>query len=209
MATLRTACVLAAAIGYSSAFAVTLGTIGPVYPISEPHFLEQLLAKLRDKEKTGELRRLEQEARERATASVMNPQAVEGIKVVRFPRTFYVDPTFTLDHNITDQNGRVLFPAGTRKNPLEVVPLSKQLLFFDGRDKAQQAIARDLITRNRGRIKPILVGGSYIELMRAWKVPLYFDQRGTLTRRLGITGVPAVVSQEGMRLRIDEVAVTQ
>ena len=138
---------------------------------------------------------------------MMNPPPVPGLKTVRFPRTFYVDQTFTLERKVTDPQGHVLFAAGTRTNPLEVVSLSKQLLFFDGRDKAQQAVARDLIAKHRGRIKPILVGGSYIELMRAWKVPLYFDQRGTLTRRLGITGVPAVVSQEGLRLRIDEVAV--
>ena len=198
---------MATALACSSAAAVSLGVIGPTYPISEPHFLEQLLARLREKEKSGELARLERQARERATASVMSPLPVEGLRTVRFPRTFFVDPTFTLERNITDQQGHVLFAAGTRKNPLEVVPLSRRLLFFDGRDKAQQAVALDLITRNRGRIKLILVAGSYIELMRAWKVPLYYDQRGTLVRRLGITSVPAVVSQEGLRLRVDEVAV--
>ena len=31
------------------------------------------------------------------------------------------------------------------------------------------------------------------------------DQEGVLVRKLGITGVPAIVSQEGSRLRIDEV----
>lgn len=195
------------AFACSSAAAVSLGVIGPTYPISEPHFLEQLLARLREKEQSGELARAQREALDRATASVMNPRPVEGLRTVRFPRTFYVDPTFTLDRNITDQQGRVLFPTGTRKNPLEVVSLSRRLLFFDGRDKAQQALARDLIARNRGRIKPILVAGSYIELMRGWKVPLYYDQQGTLVRRLGITSVPAVVSQEGLRLRVDEVAV--
>ena len=41
----------------------------------------------------------------------------------------------------------------------------------------------------------------------AWKTPVYYDQEGTLVRKLGITGVPAIVSQEGSRLRIDEVTV--
>ena len=54
---------------------------------------------------------------------------------------------------------------------------------------------------------PILVGGSYIDLMKAWNTPVYYDQEGTLVRKLGITGVPAIVSQEGSRLRIDEVTV--
>jgi conjugal transfer pilus assembly protein TraW len=40
--------------------------------------------------------------------------------------------------------------------------------------------------------------------MKAWRTPVYYDQQGVLTRRLGIKQVPAIVSQEGQRLRIDE-----
>ena len=41
------------AVACSCAWAVSLGTIGPTYPITEPHFLEQLMARLREKEKSG------------------------------------------------------------------------------------------------------------------------------------------------------------
>ena len=124
------------------------------------------------------------------------------------PRTFYIDPSFTLDRNIVDASGRLLFAAGTRKNPLEVVSLSRHLLFFDARDPRQVGRARQLIALYQGRVKPILVGGSYLDLMQSWHVPVYYDQQGLLTRRLGITQVPALVSQEGLRLRIDELAVS-
>ena len=39
------------------------------------------------------------------------------------------------------------------------------------------------------------------------RVPVYYDQNGTLTRQLGIAQVPALVSQEGLRLRIDELVL--
>ena len=55
--------------------------------------------------------------------------------------------------------------------------------------------------------RSILVGGSYLDLMKSWRMPVYFDQQGLLTRRLGITQVPALVSQEGLRLRIDELEI--
>jgi hypothetical protein len=35
--------------------------------------------------------------------------------------------------------------------------------------------------------------------MRVWRVPVYYDQQGTLTRRFGIRQVPALVSQDGQR----------
>ena len=187
--------------------AVDLGTIGPTYEIGEPHLLAFIEQRLREKERSGELQRLAEAARARGMETVRHPQPVEGLRTTERPRTFYVDPSFTLDRNITDPQGRLMFAAGTRKNPLEVVSLSRHLLFFDARDPRQVKYARELSGRYAGRVKPILTGGSYLDLMKAWRVPVYYDQSGTLTRRFGIRQVPALVSQDGLRLRIDELGL--
>jgi conjugal transfer pilus assembly protein TraW len=187
--------------------AVDLGTIGPTYEIGEPHLLAFIEQRLREKERSGELQRLAEAARARGIDTVRQPPPVEGLRTTERPRTFYIDPSFTLDRNITDPQGRLMFAAGTRKNPLEVVSLSRHLLFFDARDPRQVKHARELSGRYAGRIKPILTGGSYLDLMKAWRVPVYYDQAGTLTRRFGIRQVPALVSQDGLRLRIDELGL--
>lgn len=198
---------LALLLGVSAAPAVDLGVIGPTYGISEPHLLNFIEQRLREKERSGELQRLMQEAQARGIESVRRPAAVPGLRATETARTFYVDPSFTLDRNIVDAQGRLMFAAGLRKNPLDVVSLSKQLLFFDARDSRQVTRARELMARYEGKVKPILTGGSYLDLMKAWRVPVYFDQQGSLTRRFGIRQVPALVSQEGLRLRVDEVAL--
>lgn len=195
--------------GTSWAYATDLGVIGPSYEISEPHLLKMIEQRLREKERTGELKRLEDEAKARGVEAVTNPTPVPGIRTTQAARTFYMDPSFTLDRNILDAQGRLLFPAGTRKNPLEIVSLSKHLLFFDARDGRQVSRARELLATYQGRVKPILTGGSYLDLMKSWRIPVYYDQQGLLTRRFGIHQVPALVSQEGQRLRIDELEVTK
>jgi len=187
--------------------ATNLGTIGPTYPVAEKNLLDVIMARLRAKEASGELKRHEQEARDRAAYAVNNPRPVDGLRRAQAARTFYFDPSFTLQSNVVDSTGAVLFPAGTRKNPLEVVSLSKHLLFFDARDPGQVARARELIEHYQGKVKPILVGGSYLDLMKRWNKPVFYDQDGTLVRKFGIAAVPAIVSQEGQRLRIDEVPV--
>ena len=200
--------VLGLMLGAAGARAMDLGVIGPTYEISEPHLLQMIEQRLREKERSGELGRLEAEARKRSIATVKNPPPVTGLRATDAVRTFYFDPSFTLDRNILGPQGELLFAAGTRKNPLEVVSLSRHLLFFDARDPRQVGRARQLIALYQGRVKPILVGGSYLNLMQSWHLPVYYDQQGLLTRRLGITQVPALVSQDGLRLRIDELAVS-
>ena len=196
--------VLGLMLGATGARAMDLGVIGPTYEISEPHLLQMIEQRLRAKERSGELGRLEAQVRERGIATVKNPPPVTGLRATETVRTFYFDPSFTLDRNILGPQGELLFAAGTRKNPLEVVSLSRHLLFFDARDPRQVGRARQLIALYQGRVKPILVGGAYLDLMQSWHLPVYYDQQGLLTTRLGIRQVPALVTQDGRRLRIDE-----
>jgi len=194
-------------LAMSLAYALDAGVIGPTYEIAEPHLLKFIEARLRQKEASGELRRLQEEARKRGIDAVRHPEPVAGLSTTQAKRSFYFDPTYTLDHNVQDAQGRLMFAAGTRANPLDIVSLSRRLLFFDARDPRQVAQARRLIAQYDGRVKPVLTGGSYLDLMQAWQLPVYYDQLGLLTRRLGIRQVPALVSQEGKRLRIDELEV--
>jgi conjugal transfer pilus assembly protein TraW len=190
-----------------AAYATDLGTLGPTYDIVEPHLLQMIEQRLREKERSGELARVEQEARNRGIDSVRQPLAIAGLRTTQVPRTIFYDPTYTLDRNILGAKGELLFAAGTKANPLDVVTLSRRLLFFDARDARQVRRARELIALYEGKVKPILTGGSYLDLMSSWRIPVYYDQQGLLTRRLGISQVPALVSQEGRRLRIDEMEV--
>lgn len=198
---------LGVALAAASAYATDLGVLGPTYGIAEPHLLDFIQQRLRDQERSGELQRLMREAQARGIDAVKHPSPVPDLRATETARSFHVDPSFTLDRHIVDAQGRLLFPAGTRTNPLDVVSLSRQLLFFDARDSRQLARARELITRYEGQLKPILTGGSYLELMKAWQRPVYFDQEGMLVRRFGIRQLPALVSQDGRRLRVDELAL--
>jgi conjugal transfer pilus assembly protein TraW len=200
-------CAALASLANTTARCEALGAIGPTYPVAEQHLLDFITERLKEKERSGEIKRLQEQARARATATVNNPTPVPGLRRTESARTFYFDPSVTLPQNVLDDTGHVLYAAGTVKNPLDVIAMSKHLLFFDGRDPRQVKRARELIDVYHGRVKPILVGGSYMQLMKSWQIPVFYDQEGLLVRKLGIAAVPAIVSQEGKRLRIDELVV--
>jgi conjugal transfer pilus assembly protein TraW len=129
---------------------------------------------------------------------------VAGLARTRQPRRFHHDPSIVVQEAIRDADGRVIVPPGTVVNPLDTVTLSQALLFIDARDREQVARARKLIDERQGKVKVILTGGSYLDLMRRWQRPVFYDQQGNLTTKLGIRQVPALVTQDGRRLRIDE-----
>lgn len=197
---------LAAAILAASPIATAehVGVIGPVYEIAEPNLLDVILAKLRDAQSSGVLASLQQDAQRNAKRAIEDPAPVASVTRTTQARTFFHDPSIVVPYAITDAEGKVIVAPGTRVNPLDTVSLSKTLLFFDARDVHQVKRARSLLDQQQGKVKLILTGGSYLELMRRWQVPVFYDQNGALVAKLGIQHVPAMVSQDGRRLRIDE-----
>ncbi|WP_022978944.1 type-F conjugative transfer system protein TraW [Ideonella sp. B508-1] len=188
-----------------SAQAEELGQIGPVYPIGEESALDTILARLKEKERTGELKRIQQEAIKRSVASAKNPKPVEGLTTVHERSQRLIDPTVTYSRAVTTDDGQIVVPAGAKINPLLVTSLSKRLVFFDGRDKAQAEAVRKMVAKGGTKVKPILVAGSWFDTSKAWKTQVYYDQQGKLSQRFGIRAVPSVISQQGAMLLVEEV----
>ncbi len=188
-------------------FAQDLGVVGPVYPIVEQDMLLTIEQRLKEMEESGELARIEEDAKARYKAYVERPEGVH-LPRAKKNRTYYVDPRLTVPYYIRDHEGRIIHPAGTTVNPLDYITLSKQLLFFDGDDPVQVKWARSMIDRDPLRVKPILTNGPVLALMKKWQLRLYFDQRGKLVERFGILGVPAVVIQDEHWLKVVEYSLS-
>src|SRR5438046_5554439 len=82
-----------------------LGTVGETYALAEPHLLNFIGESLREKEKSGELAKLEEQAKRGVIDSIRNPQPLPGLRPTRTARTFYFDPSIKVEQNITDDKG--------------------------------------------------------------------------------------------------------
>ena len=193
------ACVLALAAG--TATAKDLGVHGAVWSIEEPDLLREIEGRLQEMENTGEADRMRREAVERARERVEAPPRVAGVTPARFLRIRRFDPTVTVEQDIRTAEGTLVAARGTRVNPLEKHPLTRELLFIDGTRPVEVdwAIARE---------KPsviVLLAGRPLDLARAHGRAFFFDQGGRLARRLGVVATPSLVTAAGTSLRITEV----
>lgn len=183
--------------------ATHLGTIAEVFPIAEDDALTYIASQLNARAASGQLARDQAALRAQVSARALNPAPVAGLRRTTQEVVRYYDPTIRVAADIRDANGALLIARGTRANPFDQLSLSKRVLFFDGRDAAQVAwAARELA---QGPALPILVAGEFAPLMRRFGQRVYFDQGGAMVRQLGIEQVPARITQDGKRLRIDEV----
>ena len=154
--------------------------------------------------KNGELAAYQNQYKQKIINEIEHPKPIPGISATATASVHYFDPSMTTERDITDQTGKILFPRGTHVNPLDYLGWNTYLLFADGRDEKQLAFCKKLIAASDHPVKLVLVAGEPLGLMRKWKIQVYYDQGGALTKRFAITQVPAIIRQEGKRLRIDE-----
>lgn len=195
---------LFASLAANAAAAENLGVIGKTYAIAEADLLAVIQEHLEGMAADGRLARTEEDLKVRAEAYVKRPPGKHLPRAVE-PRVYYHDPSITMTHDLSDHQGQIIHPAGTTINPLDYVSLTTPLVFFDGDDETQVRWVRALLGPAPDRYVVLMTNGPVIERMQAWQIRLYFDQHGRHTERLGIRALPAVVRQEGARLRIDEI----
>ena len=175
------------------------GTVGTTFPIHEQNLLDYLRERLmyanaNDKDLQG----FYQQQR----LALVEPKEL-GLPNAKENRVFFYDPTVTSWQEVKDDEGNVIVKRGEQYNPLDTRVFPCTFLFFD----ATQAAHVEWAKTQMGMW--ILVKGSPIKLEEKEGVRVYFDQFGYLTKRFGIQAIPAKVSQEGNRLKVEEFALEE
>ncbi len=189
------------------AAAKDLGVRGATWPVAEPDLLERIEARLTEMQQSGELARLEDEARARARRRLEEPKPIPGIAPARELRSRPFDPAIVVAQDIRTPDGILIAAAGTRIDPLERVGLTRDLIFIDGRREAEIAWALERMRSGDRPAKIVLLAGRPLDLMRHHRRPFFFDTGGRLAARFGIAATPTLVEQVGSRLRLTEIPV--
>ena len=164
------AVLLAALLPVSSgAGADDLGVVGPTYEIVERDALELITSKLKHMEQSGELAKYQEDYKNKVVNSIEHPRPLTGFKSTDTASTHYYDPTIVTEKDIVDATGKLIYPRGTRVNPLDYVGWNTYLLFVDGRDEKQLEFTKKIVVTSDRPVKVVLVAGEPMALMRKWK----------------------------------------
>ena len=188
----------------NTSYAKDFGVVGHSYEIIEQDIIEYIKEKLSSKD----LEALNKEMQDKVKERLERPEPVVGISDAKESREYYYDPTFILKQDIRDYKGQLIHAKGKEINPLSKVPLKIALIFINGDNEKQVEYALNEYKALQEKAKIILTNGSPVKLQKEHKdIWIYFDLFGALTKTLGITAVPAVVKQNELRLKINEVAL--
>jgi conjugal transfer pilus assembly protein TraW len=194
--------------GFETAAATDFGKYGQTFIIAEESFIAMLKKRLDN----IDLEQEKQKIQARAKTQVENPNPVSSISPATQSRIFYFDPSYILDKDAILPCGKILHKAGTKVNPLERMDLNRRMFFIDARQETQIFWLKEMLNNplpKQIEDRVILIGGNIFKLKENLGEnhtdKIYFDQVGELTTKFGIKATPAIVMQDGSRLKIEEV----
>lgn len=189
-------------LGVDGSFARHLGTDGNIYPVVEP----DALAEIRTAAARVDWEKVIDRQQKLAMIKKFRPRDLHPLPAAKTDRSFLVDMTYTLDADIPDGKGGVLYPKGFTFNPLDYVKLTSLLVVIDAGDSQQIRWFKSSPYADDYRTRLILSGGDYYDLAQELDRPVFYLV-DTVARRLQLAAVPSVIRQQDNMLQISEVRV--
>lgn len=188
---------------YGSAPAKDLGVVGATYPIAEPDALAEIEERAA---KTDWSKFINKDKIEKTIKNFKPPGLVKLPRAAQ-TRTYHVDMTYTLDYDIPDGRGGIIYPKGYTFNPLDYVQYKKTIIVIDGSDPAQvDWFERSQWARDINSIL-ILTDGSYYELSRRLRRQVYYAVHD-IPKKFQLQAVPAVIRQSSRVMEVTEIDVS-
>jgi len=181
----------------SPVYGKNLGSIGMTYPIVEPDLVKEIKAGI-DSEK---LAKVMEEKRQNYKA-----KDLYALPTASRDRTFFVDMTYTLDHDIPGENGEIMYQRGLTWNPLDYVSLQDGLVVINSEDVKQvEWFLKSPYNQNR-QLKLLISAGFAAPLIKQLNRPVFYLTK-TIADRLQLAAVPCVITQNGKKMMVQEIKI--
>lgn len=181
-----------------------MGVVGKVYPITEPDMIEWIKSRANTMMQNGQWQQLQNKAIINTKNQINHPTPISGITDATETKSWSYAPIIELKKDLTDLQGHVIAHKGMY-NALRYKPFDVKLLFINGNNPKQVAWAVAQNEDTTIRTKVVLTQGSFIDLDKKYKLWFYYDQDGKYSQKLKISHVPAMVKQDGDKLKVTEI----
>jgi len=184
-----------------SAAVKELGTFAETYPIAEKDAIEEIQEKSQSIGPQALIDPVEAESKITSfkPATLSLPKATKD-------RQFLVDMTYTLEIDIPDKDGNIVYPAGYQLNPLEHMNNPMTYVFINAADKDQVNWFLKSSYGNNLSCRLLITDGEYFDLSEKLGRPVYYALR-QITERFQLEYVPCIVSQDGQFMKVKEVNI--
>ncbi|WP_319549527.1 hypothetical protein [Desulfogranum marinum] len=194
--------IICSIVAVSSAQAGTitnLGVVGTTYPIAESDILAELRGQVA---KNNHARKQWCEQ-----IKTYQPADLHNLPLATTDRTFQVDMTYSLNRDLTDADGKLIYPKGYTFNPLDYINFPGCILVIDGADPEQVAWFKQTPYAENHQVKLLITEGMAPELIQTLQRPVFYLTED-IAKRLQLQAVPSLIFQREKMMHVQEIKLS-
>ena len=173
-----------------------LEPVGAVYPVLEPDIRVEMKANAAEQWELHKKGYLEK-------AQKYQPDNLQKLPRAQRDHSFTVDMTYTLDRELVNGDGKILYPKGYQFNPLDYMNFTIGLVVIDGADPDQVDWFKQSPYASNHKMKLLLSGGYAQSLIQELdRAVFYLDKE--VAGRFKLAAVPCVVVQQNKHIQVTE-----
>ncbi len=187
----------------ASGYAKDLGIAGVTYPIAEKDALKEI----EERAKQVDWHKVIKKDKMEAAIKNYKPGGIKQLPRAADSRVFHVDMTYTLEVDIKDKDGNVLYPKGFVFNPLDYVKNPGTIfIVINGADSSQVNWFKKSRYVNDPNVTLMITDGSYYELSKQLKRQVFYAIHDVI-KRFELQYVPSIIQQKGRFMEVNEIDV--
>ena len=181
-----------------------LGVFGTTYSIAEKDAIEEI----REKASTIDWKKYFNKEQMEQAVKNYRPKEPVSLPVTTGDKKHNVDLTYTLDFDIPDGKGGILYPKGYSFNPLDYLQLPNILVVIDASDDRQVQWFLSSEYANDYRTMLLITEGKFWDVSHALNKPVFYVTR-QIADRFQLSAVPSVIKQAGQYMEVRQIALKQ
>ena len=182
----------------SSAQTETLGQSGNTYPIIEKDAYEEVLSKVKQLNWQQLILKTQRNVSKKLSSDY-------NLKRVEKDSIRYIDPTYTLEFDIADENGKIIYPAGYRFNPLLYMQFPYTFVFFNAKRVEELVWVKNTFS-TRWDVIPVSTAGDIMKAEQYLNRHIYIAN-DLMIEKFQIKATPTLVYAQGQWLIAHEVNI--
>lgn len=180
---------------------------GKTFDFAEEDAISEIENRLHQNQERLEKRFLEMKDEAIKRLDELSPQ-LSPLPYAKENRYFYADTTYTHPEDIKDAQGRIIYPAGFTFDPMHFITLPYEIYVINATRDEEIAWIKERGVLGKGGVRILITQGNYKEVTKKLGQIIFFATE-TILKRLNITVTPSIATQEGNRLKIEEVALKE
>lgn len=166
-----------------------VGGFGATYPIDEPDLLDELRKRARE----TDWDRLFGKERLEERVKTFRPEGTAKLPKAEKAQVRHVRYIHTLEFDVPDNYGNVLYPKGYGFNPITYLHAwLPKMAVIDASDESQVKWFENGPMAGDPKVKLLITGGSYYDLSKRLKRPVFYLS-DLVAEKLDVRAVPCVV----------------